>query len=820
MPILINNNLASSSAAATSALNVQQAQLSVKQHNIENLNNKDYTALESIIREVVHNNTMSGIEIAAITRRFDKMKAAMMYDTASDVSNLDMLLQYHQKIQDSLIKPDDKNNILLSLDSLVASINNLPQSSTTYSRKLLYEKLTDFSKSINGVYHTLAEQQKTIDLDLERMVTEANFLIKDLHNLGVSLLAQHKDTAQYAMTQNTIHSKLTSLSKYFKIDHFYDKNGVLNVHALDGGYSLVGASVYQLDYKPGSELGTQNSNGSLELLAYRYRDRVADRNQITIKIDDNLKSNFDGGAIPGLIYMRDGKIPAILDVIDQFSFDIAKSLNAIHNLGATTEEAQLHGTQNTTPNSTFAASGSLIVAPLTTEGDPIFADNFGYIISNKINLNEISINNSQNNNTITPVVNTQSIVDEINRLANKPSRVSAFGFFDIQLASMSKNFTAGSEAVLDFDLTSDGNFPDARIAISQINAQDQTGNDLSANLVNGDKLFAVASGDRIRTGNNNGPKIVLSDLPSNLSYPLKIKVQSTIEQDSIVIPVTFEFSISSPSAYDDANINGLLHKRFYATSAVTTDEIHQPKVQIIKNSQQNILEAKLVDQQGKQLPPGSPDQGRMVITMHDQTKCIAIGAGTADLQNLDGDISKVSGSFSNVFGLNDLFVTQDLNNWPTPSQSPHHNATKNFMLRPKIQENPKIFALGKITPYKNANSTTVPASNLYYNLGYNNFELVADYQTLNSSSTNDSPHDKIVNIMSNLNLDTKTLMTKQETARNIFQGAKEAFESVSSVNLNQEMVDVSLIQVAYNANARALKALQGLTDTLLSVVAS
>ena len=820
MPIPIKTNLTAASAAAATSLNVQQAQLSVKQHNIENLNNTEYTALESIIREVGHNNTLSGVELASIVRRFDQMKASIMYNTASDVSRLDMLVQYYQKIQDSLIKPDDNKSILASLDSLIASINDAAQNATTYNRDLMHEKLTDFSKAVGGTYHTLTDQQKAIDLDMTRMVDEANNLMQDLHNLGINLLAQHKGTAQYAVTQNSIHSKLVSLAKYFKIEHFYDKNSVLNVHALNGGYKLVGSSVYKLNYTGGGKLGSENSHGTLELLAYGYGDKVADRYKIALKTDDNMKGSFDGGAIPGLLLMRDQKIPSILDAIDRLAFDIAKSFNAIHNLGSTTEESALHGSHNTTPNTTFAASGSFVVAPLNSSGDPIFSDQFGYLPSSKINLSEISINNSPNNSSISPVVNSQSIIDEINRLANKTSRVSAMGFFDIQLASMSKNFAPGSDIVLDFDLTSDGLATKSSISILNVKAQDSNGIDITANLTNGGTLFDVSSGDRVRTGINGGPKILLPNLPNNLSYPIYIKTAANIQTDSLSVPITLEFVIDAPSSYDNTNINGALNKRFYASSATTDDIISKSQVKILQNSKPQIIKAKLVDQQGN-IQAGSNAQSRMVIEMSDKSQRIAIGSGTSDLRNLDGNIDREFGGISNIFGLNDLFTHQDAENLGKNYQAPHYNATKNFMLRSAIQNNKKIFSLGKISPYQNALSG-IRGSGLYYNLGANNFELVGNYQNVNlASSPNQtiSLHDQIVNIMSETNLNTKALMTKQESARNLFQGAKEVFESVSSVNLNQEMVDVSLIQVAYNANARALKALQGLTEILLNTVA-
>ncbi len=309
-------------SSALSALQTNTEALRITSNNIANMNTQGYA------RRVVNEGTLNagtqlgGVDISSIQRVIDQYLDREVTTASGTSGRYDAQAGVYSQLNGLLGAPGDDTALTTQLtnvstalgQSVMAPTDSATQLGTLTAFQSLATQISSLSGSIAGL-RTQADQQ------IASTVTQANTLIKQIHDLNVQ--AQQAtatgDTGSGVFDQRDL--AIQSLSQLMGIRTQDQPDGSVSIATTDG-VSLVGSTYGQLSYAGGATNGTY---GPITMQS------INPNTGNTIGNAQIMDLHIDSGQMKGLMDMRDGSLANTAQELGNLARTTALAYNTQHN---------------------------------------------------------------------------------------------------------------------------------------------------------------------------------------------------------------------------------------------------------------------------------------------------------------------------------------------------------------------------------------------------------------------------------------------------------------------------------------------------------
>jgi flagellar hook-associated protein 1 len=308
-------------SSALSALQTNTAALRVVSNNISNVNTPDYARRQVNLQTLAGGNQLAGVDIASVQRVVDQFLSQESLAATSSAARFDAQSNTFDQISALLGSPGDGTALTSKLSSIFTALGQAALSPTTpSSQNNVVGAMQNLATSISQMSDALAGLTTTIDSQLSTAVHSANSLVKQIYDLNklIKLANSQGDTDTTYLDQRD--SAMTALAKLIDLRTVPQDDGTILVSTQDG-ISLVGATYANLTYTPGT-------NGNSTPILVQDTDPQTGQ---PIGATQSLDPHLTGGAIKGLIEMRDGTLANLKNELGAFAQGISLAFNRVHN---------------------------------------------------------------------------------------------------------------------------------------------------------------------------------------------------------------------------------------------------------------------------------------------------------------------------------------------------------------------------------------------------------------------------------------------------------------------------------------------------------
>ena len=309
-------------ASAVSALKTNSAALSVVANNVSNLNTPGYA------RRVVNQQTLSaggqlmGVDIATIQRVTNEFLAQEQLSAGGSAAQYDTMADLFSQLNGLLGAPGDNQSLASGLTNLSAAFAAASQAPTSSaSRTGVLNALNALTSSFSNVSNTISGLQKQIDQQAVSSISNANTLIKQIYDMNTQIrtASASGDDASALLDQRDV--TLNSLAQVMGIKTTTNPDGTVNVATTDG-VNLVSNTYAQLSYTGGAQNGAY---GNISI------QDINPANGNLIGSPTALDPHLSGGALKGLIDMRDQVLGGLNQTLGNLAQQTAQAFNAQSN---------------------------------------------------------------------------------------------------------------------------------------------------------------------------------------------------------------------------------------------------------------------------------------------------------------------------------------------------------------------------------------------------------------------------------------------------------------------------------------------------------
>jgi len=316
------NGIASS---ALTALKTNSAALAVVSNNVANINTQGYA------RRVVNQQTMApggqlmGVDIASVQRVVDHFLQQESLSAGAGAAQYGAQANMFAQLNSILGGPGDKQSLATRLTDLQKAFATASQSPTApASYTAILNSLIAMSDQVAGVSKTISTMQIQLDGQVSSSVADVNGLLQQLFTLNTQIknavAAGNEDTG--LADQRDV--ALSQLAQKMDIRISQQADGGLVISTADG-LNLVSNTYAQLSYTPGAQGGVY---GNI---------KIQDINPTTgaaIGSPMPLDSHLSGGALKGLVDMRDQSLGGLAQALGNFARQTANVVNEVANANA------------------------------------------------------------------------------------------------------------------------------------------------------------------------------------------------------------------------------------------------------------------------------------------------------------------------------------------------------------------------------------------------------------------------------------------------------------------------------------------------------
>ncbi len=312
-------------ASALTALKTNSAALGVVSNNVANINTQGYA------RRVVNEQTLApggqlmGVDIASVQRVVDKFLQQESLSAGGAASQYDTQADLFSQLNGLLGAPGDNQSLATGLTNLQAAFATASQAPTSPSSATsILNALNGLSNDIGNVSTNIASLQTQVDSQVTSTVSDTNALIKQVFDLNTQVknAAAAGDTASSLADQRDL--ALQNLSQKLGIKVVTAADGSVQVNTTDG-VNLVSNTYAQLSYTGGAQNGVY---GNIQIQA------INPANGQMIGSSAPLDPHLDGGALKGLIDMRDQQLGGFAQSLGNFAQQVSQAFNAQANANA------------------------------------------------------------------------------------------------------------------------------------------------------------------------------------------------------------------------------------------------------------------------------------------------------------------------------------------------------------------------------------------------------------------------------------------------------------------------------------------------------
>ncbi|MDP3299439.1 MAG: flagellar hook-associated protein FlgK, partial [Phenylobacterium sp.] len=285
--------------------------------NIANVNTAGYVRKTVDQQQLVVAGQGMGVEISGVKRVTDQYLQLATLSAGSESGRWDAVAQYMDNAQSLFGDPSGDAFFFGRLDDIwaaFAATANDPSSSLLRSQSL--SSIEDFLNEGARINSSLNELGRTVDTQISANIDRANDLLDQINKLNADISRAQMVDADASGSENIQSQLVDELATLINVQVSARPTGGLIIRSTEG-VMLAGDGAAKLSYSR-----TDSTKGYIT--ADTSGGAAAGR-PITIT----------GGALRGLLDLRDDKLPGVSDQLGEFLSRAADAINAAHNAAST-----------------------------------------------------------------------------------------------------------------------------------------------------------------------------------------------------------------------------------------------------------------------------------------------------------------------------------------------------------------------------------------------------------------------------------------------------------------------------------------------------
>jgi len=337
-----------------SALYSNGQALSVASQNIANVNTPGYSrqeiVFESANAQKIGNIELGlGVSVKQVKRIYDQYAESRVVNAQMQNGEFSSMVQNLQQIE-SVFNDLSDDGLGESIQSFFSGFQELSVDPSSLAlRKDVLEKADTLIDRFHTLDQSLSDAREFIDVDIQEKVDSINQLTSEIVDLNLKIKGATDDSDLVLRDKRTL--KIAELAQYIDVTSVESSDGVFQVYAAQGIPLVNGASrgVLQIESDPG--------NDNLSSITFVVGSGTA----------EDITDRISGGALQGLLNVRDTMIPAYKDQLDELAYRISEDVNDLHSTG--------YGLDGVTSRDFFTSLGSSSNAARLLSFDAAIDDN-------------------------------------------------------------------------------------------------------------------------------------------------------------------------------------------------------------------------------------------------------------------------------------------------------------------------------------------------------------------------------------------------------------------------------------------------------------
>jgi flagellar hook-associated protein 1 len=303
-------SLFSSLTVASQSMNAFRTGLDVTGQNIANINTPGYSRRTLDLAEVPPTTAKGagrGVEVLSIRAARDFFINARIGREGAGLAKDDAILSGVSTIEAAVGLPGQ--SIDAKLTEFFDSFSNLAIDVTSAtSRDDVVNKAQDLAGTINTMSAWLTHQQRASDASIRDGVNQLNQLAARVAELNDGIVQNGADVETLRDERDLLLKQMAELADVAVISR---EDGAVDVTVANGRALVIGAVSYDV------QVTSAPPNGFAALSLQ----------------DTDITAGVTNGRLGGLIELRDAVLPRYHAGLDQFAFDLAREVNALHVTG-------------------------------------------------------------------------------------------------------------------------------------------------------------------------------------------------------------------------------------------------------------------------------------------------------------------------------------------------------------------------------------------------------------------------------------------------------------------------------------------------------
>ncbi len=314
---ILNNGL--------SALLANQAALRTTSSNIANVNTPDYVRRTVQFQTQTAGNVLAGVEMSSVRRSVDQFRAAERWSAAAGAGANDATARFLDQLQKTMGGLEDRRDPASRLSAMSEGLAQLSVDPTSITaRAALIQKMKDFTQGISDLSAGVQDLRAKADAEIGDAVTRVNALVDRIAELnGPIQRATLQGDSASALT-DARDAAVRELANLIEIRVDQGSSGRINV-TTPTGFTLVSEGTAEATHIDLSSVSAETVFTGMS---------VVRKNPLTgaqIGPAEPFERHITGGALRGLLELRDVTLPNIAAEIGALAASTAEAYNAAHN---------------------------------------------------------------------------------------------------------------------------------------------------------------------------------------------------------------------------------------------------------------------------------------------------------------------------------------------------------------------------------------------------------------------------------------------------------------------------------------------------------
>ena len=796
-------SISSAISSSLTGLQTVEKQITVSSGNIANAKTPGYARQRADLGTQVVDGNVAGVSVTGISAEVNENIVTEIRNQSASLAEKNTAAAYFSRIETLYGDLNGSPTLSDRINGFFSGMQNLSNDPELLSlRQSAVSGADDAANYISNLAQELYDLQYEVDRELGSAVDTVNGLLENLHDINGRISEFEKGTSGYTNIQMSQREALRELSEYIPISIGQSGNGAVSIAGPEG-VALLDSRLYKLDYTPSLSPEVIVGGADFRAITVTALDESGTPqgtsiDLVTSGVGQEVQYGGDTGKIKGLLDLRDGAFPELVNQLDQLAFTFKESVNKEHNNGVSfPPPSELSGTRAVAPNDLLGFEGSVRIAVLQPDGSPAYSPFGDEEYFTPLTLDFDKLNTGEGAGKF----DMDALVKEINSHYGPPqNRASVGNLRNVGLVLQQDGVADAGSAkfTLEYDNVSAQNANVEIVSVSVVDPVDGSSGYGAVTPPSGS--FTAEKGGKSQ--HDDGFIVNFSGDDNRDNYNVNVTVRVTDENGNV------SESVITYNVGDDVD-EGSYNDRYAATAQSVTSGDGD----FYGATGMEFLRASYLNEDGGAVQPDQ--QGYLTLSAGAGLR-IAISELDSAHTSLNGVSKDGTGKgFSGYFGLNDLFESKN------PDEAA--GTAISLKVRDDIAENPNRLAVGRLSPSAQPLDDSLASYTYEVGAGDNGTARAlasVGNSVLSFGATRNFPETSVsistysATVISFMATKAEKAQSDQEIEQFAFEGLQELFQEDSGVDIDEELAKILELESQYAASATLISTLRSMLDTL------